>query len=155
MSAVWAQCVTVPGSRVSNGAMVAVAWASPQCAPVEGSRPGRRRGPGCKAARREERCVGQSLRVSEGAGVAAPVTQQRWPLRVTATDKQVSVPHGPSPSALPGAVTHGASLLAHPSTPSLLPASQGRRARAAALAPAPGGEPGDGGDKCHLLRPRE
>lgn len=101
--------------------------------------------------------MGERLRESEGDRSSCARDSQRWPLRVTATDKQVSVRHNPSSlSPLPGSVTHGASLLAHPSAPSQIPASQGRRARAAALAPAPGGGGAEeGGDKCHLLQPRE
>nr|XP_015300932.2 putative uncharacterized protein ENSP00000383309 [Macaca fascicularis] len=106
--------------------------------------------------RKEEKCVGDSLRVPAGGRCSCARDSQQWPLRVTATDKQVSLRHNPSlPPSLPGSVTHRASLFAHPSTPSLTPAGRGRPAHAAAPAASPRGEPEEEGDKCHLLRPRE
>lgn len=63
---------------------------------------------------------------------------QRWPLRVTVTDKQVSVRHNPSSSPLPPAGVRDSRSL----TPrSSLQLPDRRRALAAALAPAPGGSP--------------
>ncbi|XP_054336822.1 skin secretory protein xP2-like [Pongo pygmaeus] len=102
--------------------------------------------------RKEEKCVGESLRVPAGGRCSCARDSQQWPLRVTATDKQVSLRHNPS---LPGSVTHRASLYAHPSTPSLTRAGRGRPAHAAAPAASPRGEPEEEGDKCHLLRLRE
>lgn len=103
--------------------------------------------------------MGESLRVPAGVRWGCCVRDsQRRPLRVTVTDKQVSVRH--NPSSLPPAGVRDSRSLTPPrsslSTPSLTPAGRGRQARAPTPAPAPGegGEPEEG-DKCHLLRPRE
>lgn len=54
--------------------------------------------------RKEEKCVGESLRVPAGGRCSCARDSQQWPLRVTATDKQVSLRHNPSlpPSLPPG-----------------------------------------------------
>lgn len=92
-----------------------------------------------------KKCVGGSLRVPQGGRCSCARDSQWWPLPVTATatDKQVSVRHNPSslrPSLPPGVRDSRSLLLIIPPLPPD-PASQGRRARAAAPASAPGGSP--------------
>lgn len=64
-----------------------------------------------------ETCVGEAYVCPRVPAASCAHDSQRWPLRVTVTDKQVSVRHNPfsSPSPPPGSVTHGASFLDHPS----------------------------------------
>lgn len=78
---------------------------------------------------------------------------QRWPLRVTVTDEQVSVRHNPSSSPSPPAGVRDSRSLIPRSSLQLPP----RRAPGTRRSPGtrPRGEPEEEGDKCHLLRPRE
>lgn len=97
--------------------------------------------------------MGENLRVPAGGWGSCARDSQRWPPRVTVTDKQVSVRHNPS---LPPGVRDSRSLSPRSPLHSLPdPRQPGAPGTRRSPGTRPRGEPEEEGDKCHLLRPRE
>ena len=96
-------CVTRWGAGVTNCVTAAVVWASQQC-PAIGRAPGKGKlRTGRKQVLGRETCVGEAYVCPRVPAASCARDSQRWPLRVSVTDEQVSVRHNPSSSPSPPA----------------------------------------------------